>query len=49
MKKLYALLFAVAFCLPMLVNAQGCDEPSGEGVNVFGFIQPKYQYNENAG
>ena len=46
MKKLYALLFAVAFCLPALVSAQGCDEPSGEGVNVFGFIQPRYQYSE---
>ncbi|WP_321282161.1 porin [Marinifilum fragile] len=48
MKKLYTLLFAVAFCIPMLVNAQGCDEPSGEGVNVFGFIQPRYQYSEKA-
>ncbi|MPQ48424.1 hypothetical protein GCQ56_15575 [Marinifilum sp. N1E240] len=49
MKKIYALLFAVAFCLPALVSAQGCDEPSGEGVNVFGFIQPKYEFNEIAG
>jgi phosphate-selective porin len=39
------ILFA-AFLIPAISIAQGCDEPSGEGVNVFGFIQPKFEYNQ---
>jgi len=39
----------VTMMLPVVANAQGCDEPSGEGVNVFGFFQPKFEYNQNEG
>jgi len=39
----------LAMILPVIVNAQGCDEPSGEGVNVFGFFQPKFEYNQMEG
>lgn len=35
--------------LPNLLSAQGCEEPSGEGVNVFGFFQPRFEYNQMDG
>ena len=44
MKKIFIYLLAF-IALPSLLKAQGCEEPSGEGVNVFGFFQPKYEYN----
>lgn len=39
----------VIIMVPVLANAQGCDEPSSEGVNVFGFFQPKFEYNQQEG
>ncbi|WP_321297417.1 porin [Marinifilum fragile] len=46
MKKIYILILTALFLIPNAVMAQGCDEPSNEGVNVFGFIQPKFEYNQ---
>jgi len=43
------LAIMVIVMLPVVANAQGCDEPSGEGVNVFGFFQPKFEYNQLEG
>jgi phosphate-selective porin len=48
MKRILFVL-AMAIMMPALVNAQGCDEPSGEGVNIFGFFQPKFEYNQMEG
>lgn len=46
MKKLYILILTALFLVPSLAKAQGCDEPSTEGVNVFGFFQPKFEINQ---
>ncbi len=46
MKNLYILILTAIFLVPSLAKAQGCDEPSTEGVNVFGFFQPKFEYNQ---
>lgn len=46
MKKLALLI--VLFTIPLLSYSQGCSDISDEeGVNVFGFIQPQYEYNFN--
>jgi len=44
MRKILIYLLAI-IALPSMIKAQGCAEPSGEGVNLFGFFQPKYEYN----
>jgi hypothetical protein len=41
-------LLIVLFIFPLLSYSQGCSDISDEeGVNVFGFIQPQYEYNFN--
>lgn len=40
---LLSVLLIGAFSLPML--GQGCDAPSEDGVNIFGFVQSMYEYN----
>jgi phosphate-selective porin len=50
MKRLFIALFALAMLAPALVEAQGCMEAKSEdGVNVMGYLQPQYEYNENNG
>ncbi|RUT79946.1 porin [Ancylomarina longa] len=46
MKNIYVFMLSMALLIPNIVNAQGCDEPSTEGVNVFGFFQPRFEYNQ---
>jgi len=46
MKNIYVLILSMVLFVPNLLVAQGCDEPSTEGVNVFGFFQPKFEYNQ---
>ena len=41
--KRIALIIMLAW-MPMLGFSQGCDAPSEDGVNLFGFIQPQYDY-----
>ena len=49
MKKLFTpLMFVSALMLCYNASSQGCAEPaSDEGVNVFGFFQPQFDYNFN--
>jgi len=54
MIKRYLLIgFLLAFAITIKVNAQGCaPEKKGDGVNVFGFLQPQYEMSfedENKG
>ncbi len=50
MKKIFALIIALAFAAPAFVQAQGCMEASSEdGVSVVGYIQPQYTYDQANG
>ncbi len=42
--KYLVLVVAILFAIPM-VFSQGCEDPGeGDGINIFGYIQPQYEY-----
>jgi len=50
MKRLLIALFALLMMAPSMVKAQGCMEAKSEdGVNVMGYLQPQFEYNEHNG
>jgi phosphate-selective porin len=48
MKKILITLIALMILSPGVMKGQGCMEAKSEdGVNVMGYLQPQYEYNEN--
>lgn len=50
MKKLYIVILSAVLLFPAISFSQGCMEAKSEdGVNVMGYLQPQWEYNQNKG